>query len=116
MNLLINAADALEGRTEPKPLIRVVTGTRDGSAFLDVIDNGSGIKPELLGRIFEERFTTKGPGRGSGLGLGLCRTLVRKLGGDVVIASIPGEGTTASVLLPIPLLGTDTMLEGEREA
>ncbi|NJD25964.1 MAG: HAMP domain-containing protein [Betaproteobacteria bacterium] len=116
MNLLINAADALEGRTDPRPLIRVVTGTRDGWIYFEVMDNGSGIRPELLDRIFEERFTTKGPGRGSGLGLGLCRALVRKLDGDITITSVAGAGTTATVLLPEPLLGDNAMLEGAREA
>lgn len=116
MNLLINAADALEGRTDPKPLIRVVTGAREGWVFFEIVDNGSGIRPELLDRIFDERFTTKGPGRGSGLGLGLCRALVRKLDGDITITSIAGAGTTATVKLPEPLLGDNAMLEGAREA
>lgn len=112
MNLLINAADALEGKQDVSPKIRVVTGIRGGHIFLDVIDNGSGISPAHLDQVFVERFSTKPPGRGSGLGLALCRSLVRKMGGEIVISSTWGEGTTVTVTLPTSSLENDSPVAG----
>ncbi|MGE5493582.1 MAG: sensor histidine kinase [Actinomycetota bacterium] len=112
MNLLINAADALQGRTDPPPKIRVVTSQRGGMVAIDVSDNGTGIDPAFIGQVFNEHFTTKGPGRGSGLGLALCRSLIREAGGDISIASTYGVGTTVTVLLPVPVIGNNS---GERE-
>jgi two-component system NtrC family sensor kinase len=105
MNLLINAADALQGKTDPLPKIRVVTSLRGGKVAIDVSDNGTGIDPAHIGLVFNEHFTTKGPGRGSGLGLALCRSLIRQAGGDISIASTLGLGTTVTVLLPTPVIG-----------
>lgn len=105
MNLLINAADALQGKAEPPPKIRLVTSQRGGMVVVDVSDNGTGIDPAHVGLVFNEHFTTKGPGRGSGLGLALCRSLIRAAGGEITIASTLGLGTTVTVALPIPVIG-----------
>ena len=105
MNLLINAADALQDRHDPAPTIRVSTSSRDGKVAIEVCDNGAGIDPAHLGRVFDEYFSTKGRGRGSGLGLSLCRSLIRSAGGDITIASVVGSGTTATVTLPILPMG-----------
>jgi len=105
MNLLINAGDALQGRHDPAPKIRVRTFVRDNKVSFEVSDNGTGIEPDNLERVFVEYFTTKAPGRGTGLGLALCRRLIQDAGGDVSIASTLGVGTTVTVTLPIPLLG-----------
>ena len=107
MNLLINAADALQERTDPKPAILVRTRQEGEQVMIEVIDNGSGIDPANLGLVFNEHFTTKGPGRGSGLGLAVCRTLIREAGGDITIASVLDEGTTVTVTLPVPSLGSE---------
>lgn len=101
MNLLINAGDALSERYDPPPKIRVSTCLHDGSAVFEVADNGAGIQPEVLGRVFDEYFTTKIPGKGTGLGLALCRRLVSDAGGMVSIASTAGVGTTVTVMLPL---------------
>ena len=107
MNLLINAADALEQNASLPPSIRVVSSRQAGSVMFQVIDNGSGMAPEILERVFEERFSTKGPARGSGLGLSLCRSLVEKAGGTIEIFSQPGVGTEVQVKLPIALPGAE---------
>lgn len=107
MNLLINAADAmvnLEGRT---PRIRLVTLCDNEWLTAKVIDNGSGIPKQVLPRVFEERFTTKGAGRGSGLGLSVCRSLIAKAGGTIDVRSEEGVGTEVEIRLPVPLLGAD---------
>jgi signal transduction histidine kinase len=112
MNLLINAADSLEGQSRPAPRIVVRTRQKETSMLIEFIDNGAGIAPENLELVFEEHFTTKEPGRGSGLGLAVCRSLIREAGGDILIASRLMEGTTVTVRLPIP--GTEG--DGERHA
>ncbi|MBS1197902.1 MAG: histidine kinase [Proteobacteria bacterium] len=107
MNLLINAADALgqlEGRS---PAIRVTSSVDNDYVKVTIVDNGTGIPEEILPRVFEERFTTKGAGRGSGLGLSVCRSLVEKAGGKISISSEFGVGTEVTVLFPVPILGAD---------
>lgn len=102
MNLLINAADALEGREGMSPSILVETRLEGSAVVLSVIDNGPGIASENLDRIFETHFTTKPPGRGSGLGLSLCRSLVQQDGGEIHVETALGQGTTVRVILPVP--------------
>lgn len=67
---------------------------------LSVADTGAGMDDERLARAFEPFFTTRTAARGAGLGLPMARRLVRRAGGELVIASAPGQGTTASVWLP----------------
>ena len=102
MNVLINAADALEGREDQAPTIRVDTRLDGGFVLLTVSDNGPGIAPENLARVFDAHFTTKPPGRGSGLGLSLCRSLVQQDGGDIKIISTAGQGASVRIALPVP--------------
>lgn len=115
MNLLINAADALQERSEPPPSITVRTRRSGSLVAIDVIDNGSGIDPSIIDLVFNEHFTTKGPGRGSGLGLAVCRSLIREADGDITLVSQPGRGTTVTVSLPVPAMdaGADSNV-GER--
>jgi len=105
MNLLINAADSFENYLDRQPLITVTTQMRDGAVRIAVSDNGCGITPENMDKVFIEHFTTKAPGRGSGLGLALCRSLICSAGGDIKIDSHVGKGTTVEITLPQPLLG-----------
>jgi PAS domain S-box-containing protein len=65
---------------------------------LDVTDSGTGIPPELAQRVFDPYFTTKK--RGSGLGLTVCFSVIKKHGGTILVDSKPGEGTTFSIYLP----------------
>jgi len=100
MNLLINAADALEtadGRAQEIILNTEVVG---GNVRLTVADNGCGISKETLSRVFEAFFTTKR--KGNGLGLSLCYSIVTGHGGTIEIDSTPGEGTKVQVILPLP--------------
>ncbi|MBK6765417.1 MAG: PAS domain S-box protein [bacterium] len=70
-------------------------------ACLSVTDNGCGIEPHLLSRIFEPFFTTKEVGKGTGMGLAVTHGIVRKHGGDVIVQSVPGEGSCFHVYLPL---------------
>lgn len=67
---------------------------------LVVSDNGQGMEPEILERIFEPYFTTKDPGGGTGLGLAVVHGIVSRLGGAIVVHSKPGEGSRFQVYLP----------------
>jgi signal transduction histidine kinase len=99
VNLLRNAADAVEGRSDP---IQVQLTRVDDTIRLVVADNGVGIASEHLSRIFEPGFTTKEFGRGSGMGLAVVRRVAAKFGGEVTVQSELGRGAQFTVKLPIP--------------
>ena len=100
MNLLINAADAMEKLVGRKPAIRVSTRRINGEIILSVHDNGQGIDPTVLAHAFEQSFTTKPAGKGRGIGLYLCKTLIEEIGGRIELQSTVGVGTTVQVRLP----------------
>lgn len=100
LNLLINAAHAMEGQGRPG-VVEVHWTTEDGMVRIEVEDNGSGIPPENLPRMFEPLFTTKKPGEGTGLGLATCRELSRAVGGEITVKSVVNQGTTFTVTLPL---------------
>ena len=97
INLLSNAFDAIgsEGR------VAVSARVRNGMVHIAVADTGAGITPDDLRSIFEPFYTTKGRGKGTGLGLAICRELSRALGGSIEVESVPGEGSTFTVQLPL---------------
>jgi len=96
LNLLNNALDAVaEGGR-----IMVTSRAVAESVVVMVEDNGCGIPEELHDRIFDPFFTTKAPGEGSGLGLSICHTIMKGLGGSLSFDSAPGEGTVFRVRLP----------------
>jgi signal transduction histidine kinase len=101
INLLTNAIDATPsgGRVDVTAARRTDDDERPGVAIA-VRDTGSGIAPELVPKIFDPFFSTKSSRDGSGLGLSICRDLVRSNGSDIQVASTPGEGTTFTVWLP----------------
>lgn len=100
MNLLINAADAMQEVTTRTPMIRVATHRADGAIVLAVSDNGQGMDPAVRAHVFEQSFTTKPAGKGRGIGLYLCKTLIEEIGGRIVLESSQGVGTTVRVSLP----------------
>lgn len=101
INLLLNAADALAGVHDRTRTIAVRTGTADGSVLLQVTDNGCGMTSGVRARAFEEAFTTKKNGGGTGIGLFMCKALVTAGGGSIDLDTAPGEGTTVTVRLPV---------------
>jgi|Deesub1362B_J571_1020462.scaffolds.fasta_scaffold00868_12 PAS domain S-box-containing protein len=99
INLLLNAADALEKR--PDGQIWVRTRYANGAVQLEVEDNGEGIPPENISRIFEPFFTTKKEGKGTGLGLWVCYNIVKGYAGEIEVESRPGKGSRFVVTLPV---------------
>ncbi len=101
LNLLINAAHAIEPGNVAKNEIRVVARTDEKGNFVaEVRDTGSGIAAEHLPRIFDAYFTTKAAEQGTGLGLAVSRRIVQMMGGEISAESVEGAGTCFSVVLP----------------
>jgi len=97
MNLLVNAAQAIEGQG----VIHVRTGVAGEEVWVEIADTGTGIPAALLTRIFDPFFTTRPVGKGAGLGLSICYGIVRAHGGRIEVRSEEGLGATFRVLLPI---------------
>lgn len=97
INLLVNAAQAIQGRGE----IRVRSWRIDSGVHVSISDSGCGMSQEILSRIFTPLFTTKEPGMGTGLGLSISREIVTKHKGAITVDSKVGEGTTFTVSLPL---------------
>jgi len=101
MNLLINAADAMDELGKRKPWVKVSTACLDGAVRLEVVDNGCGMDAGVKQRAFEAFFTTKPAGKGTGLGLPLCKSLVEGMGGRIALDSELGQGTRVQLRLPL---------------
>jgi two-component system NtrC family sensor kinase len=97
MNLLVNAAHAIEGQGE----ITVRTWGDEEHVWIAIRDTGNGIPEEIRGRIFEPFFTTKEVGKGTGLGLSISYDIVKKHGGEILVESEQGKGTTFTLKLPV---------------
>lgn len=100
LNLVINACDALEGRKEPSPRIKLSAQTEEGRVTLKVDDNGPGIAPEVTSQLFTAFFTTKPVGQGTGLGLTLSREYVESFGGTLELGTSSLGGACFVVTLP----------------
>lgn len=95
VNILINAMDAMVGRTGQ---ITFLAAHEQGRVSATILDQGAGMAPEALARAFDPLFTTKPPGQGTGLGLAIARQMMRDHGGDILLASVPEEGTRVTLL------------------
>jgi two-component system NtrC family sensor kinase len=101
LNLVLNAAEAMEGGGRVTIATRAFPG--EDTVQLSVTDSGAGIEAELLPRIFDPFFTTKEEGKGVGLGLAVVYGIVQAHGGDIEVESTPGKGTRFRVVLPLTL-------------
>jgi len=111
LNIAVNARDAMPDGgtlTVSAEAVRCYAITdQDGLdgpfVRLSLRDTGTGMDEETLARVFEPFFTTKGVGQGTGLGLAQVYGFARQSGGGVRLQSVPGQGTTASLLLPVSI-------------
>ncbi|MCC6201849.1 MAG: hypothetical protein IT494_02455 [Gammaproteobacteria bacterium] len=94
LNLVRNASEALHGRDDPRIELRVVPDAA-GTAMIEVADNGPGIAPEHMEKIFVPFFTTKP--KGTGIGLSVSRQIMLLQKGGLSVTSRPGAGATFSV-------------------
>ena len=102
VNLLLNAADAVESATPSRRACIVLKAWQvEGSVRVAVEDNGTGISEEVRARLFTPFFTTKPPGKGTGLGLALCREYVCQAGGTLVAENRPEGGARFILSLPV---------------
>ncbi len=97
MNLLVNASHAITA----EGLITIRTSASNGMVTVTISDNGCGIAPENLNKIFDPFFSTKPPGKGTGLGMSIVSNIVQKHGGRIYVASEVGQGTTFTTQLPL---------------
>ncbi len=107
MNLLINAMDACVAHGESKNCVTLSSRALDRGVEVCVCDRGIGMSRETLEHVLELFYTTKPVGKGSGLGLSLCDTIVRAHGGALAIESEEGDGTRVTVELPLDLVALD---------
>lgn len=108
LNLLSNAKFAVEQKAKGansnyRKQIKVRSGIADDMIFIDVIDNGSGIKSCILNQIFDPFFTTKNAQEGTGLGLSISYGIIKDMKGDILAESIENEYTKMRILLPIKI-------------
>ncbi|RMG97185.1 MAG: response regulator [Chloroflexi bacterium] len=102
LNLIINARDAVQDRADNR-LIEIVTRVDPENEYVQVLirDNGKGMSEAELAHIFEPFYTTKEPGKGTGLGLATSHRIIEQHGGDINVVSAPGKGTTFVIRLPV---------------
>src|SRR6267142_2105224 len=96
-NLILNARDAIP---EGGRITLATSGSEDGSITVEVSDTGIGIAPENVAKIYDPFYTTKGVGRGTGLGLAVSYGIVQEHTGHISVESTPGGGTTFRITLP----------------
>jgi PAS domain S-box-containing protein len=104
LNLIVNAAHAIEdaGRNIETGVIKIRTELSDDCVVIRISDNGCGIPPENLAKLYEPFFTTKEVGRGTGQGLAIARSIVvGKHGGELSVGSTVGSGSEFTLRLPI---------------
>ena len=101
LNLFINAYHAMAGKRHRKIGVQAEIDPRNPDMVaIHFRDNGSGMTEEIAKKVFNYGYTTKAPGKGSGLGLYMCKYIIELHGGTISVASKVGEGTTFTLTLP----------------
>jgi hypothetical protein len=97
INILLNSWDAVS----PQGRITVGTSLEDGSVLIQIEDDGPGIPPEVIQKIYDPFFTTKEIGKGTGLGLSVSYGIIQEHAGRIFVESQPGTGTVFTIKLPV---------------
>jgi signal transduction histidine kinase len=113
MNILANAIDACEGSNQSRTfaeitaqpntiMIKTELSENHQSVVIKIKDNGTGMTEDVKSRIFDQLFTTKAVGQGTGFGLSISRQIVEEThGGSLTCHSVLGEGTEFAIAIPI---------------
>lgn len=103
LNLIINARDAVLSQPNQDGYVKIVTRLAPAGTHIQVLvnDNGIGMTPAEMAHIFEPFYTTKDPGKGTGLGLATCQRIIQQHGGHIEVTSEPHKGTTFIVHLAL---------------
>jgi signal transduction histidine kinase len=104
LNLTVNAADAMP----QGGLLKLTSRRIESQVEISISDSGEGIPPELIDRIFEPFYSTKGE-KGTGLGLTIVYNIIESIGGDISVESQSGVGTRFVILLPVPSLPAEAI-------
>jgi len=99
LNLITNAEQAIR-EVRDSGRIQIRAGRSGNQLKISVQDDGVGIRPEALPRIFDPFYTTKRPGGGTGLGLSICMSIIREHGGNIEAETLPGGGSAFTICLP----------------
>ncbi len=106
LNLFINAYHAMMGKRNRRIKVTAHAHPEDQDLVMVYFaDNGSGMTEEIQRKIFNYGYTTKPPGKGSGLGLYMCKYIIELHGGNISVKSTPGAGTTFIISLPVHVEG-----------
>jgi len=97
MNLLVNAAQAIH-TADGK--IKVAAKQQGGNVIVVISDNGCGMTPGQVKKIYDPFYTTKDVGQGTGLGLSICYSIIEKHGGKIQVDSIKDKGATFTIIFP----------------
>jgi signal transduction histidine kinase len=115
VNLVQNGLDAVEemARTDGSGEVVISAGlsATGDLALLRVSDNGCGMPPEVVKEIFTPFYTTKQLGKGTGMGLSIVYGVVKMHAGDITVDSVPGQGTSFRVRIPIDRKSTEEISE-----
>jgi two-component system NtrC family sensor kinase len=100
LNLITNAEQAIR-EVRDSGRIQIRAGRNGNQLTITVQDDGVGIRPEALQRIFDPFYTTKRPGGGTGLGLSICMSIIREHGGNIEAETFPAGGSAFTIYLPV---------------
>jgi two-component system NtrC family sensor kinase len=108
IHVINNAVDAIDH--DGRVMIRTLYNEDEKKIHVDVDDNGVGMSPEVLKRVFHPFFTTKPVGSGTGIGLTLTDNIIKRHHGEIDISTREGVGTTVHIVLPV---GAGPSCEGD---
>ena len=103
LNIINNAGDAIDG----SGTIKLTTRCNEECIRTTITDTGKGMSSDEIGRVFDPFFTTKEVGKGTGLGLSISLNVVEAMGGRIEVQSMPGAGSSFTIVLPLTRLEED---------
>jgi two-component system NtrC family sensor kinase len=107
INLVINAIDAIMSTNRQDGIIQIKSSFTETEYQITISDNGKGIEPEKIQKLFEPFYTTKAVGHGTGLGLSVCLRTIKEHEGNISVESQLGQGTCFTITIPSRKLESD---------